>query len=170
MALQSNAVEAPKLIFRKYQAISVEGPTEARNGKNFFKCLFEEDASDNGGYSSQSRGYVKIFFDDTHSLIFAKCEKHMANEATPVRIMAGKEKVKVAPYYMYDKDGNEMINQATGKPAIGEKLSIFLLPDEDVEGEIRRRSRNLKFVDIDELDDNEEEEKKEAEATKTKKK
>jgi hypothetical protein len=150
-------VEQPKanLVYRKYQALSIEGPIEAKNGKMFFKGLFEEDASDNGGYTSQSRGYVKNFFEDTHSLIYARCEKHQANETIPVRIIAAKDSVKVRPFKMFDKDGKIMINTATNEQAIGEHLSIFLMPDENAENEIRRRSRTLQFVDI--VDDEEEE-------------
>jgi hypothetical protein len=144
----------PKLVYRKYDAISVEGPETAKNDKQFYKCLFEENADDNGGYSSQSRGYIKNFFEDTHSLIFKRCEQHMADEKKPVRIVAAKDSVAVNPYYMFDRDGKPMMDTVTGKQRIGRKISIFLLPDEDAEGEIRRRSRTLQFVEIEEEDPN----------------
>jgi hypothetical protein len=147
------------LVYLKYDAISVEGPETAKNNKQFYKCLFEENADENGGYASQSRGYVKNFFEDTHSMLFKKCEAHMNDENKKVRIIAAKDAVTVNPYYMYDRDGKEMIDTVTGKCRIGQKLSIFLLPDEDAEGEIRRRSRTLKFVPIEDTDENDEEEK-----------
>jgi len=145
--------EEKKLIYRKYDAIAVDGPLEAKNGKQYYQGLFEENAEENGGYTSQSRGYVKNFFEDTHSLIFKRCEMHVNAEEKdkakfPVRITAAKDSVKVNPYYMFDKDGKELKNPSDGKPAIGTHLSIFLMPDENAENEIRRRSRTLKLVEI----------------------
>jgi len=153
------------LQYRKYDAIAVEGPLDAKNGKQFFKCLFEENADDNGGYSSQSRGYVKNFFEDTHSLLFKKCELHQDNEKLPVRIVAAKENVQVNPYYMFDAEGKAMLNPTTKEPLIGHRLSIFLLPDEDAQSEIRRRSKLLKFVAIEEDPDDVEESKAKEAAT-----
>lgn len=161
--MEQEELKKTKLTYRKYDAISVEGPTTAKNDKEFYQALFEENASDNGGYPSQSKGYIKNFFEDTHSLLFKKCEQHIANTATPVRIMAAKESVTVDPYYLFDKAGKELIDPSTGKQAIGRKISVFLMPDEDIESEIRRRKRKLSFVEItEEPIDNEAEKKEDA--------
>jgi hypothetical protein len=162
------AEEQRKLTYRKYDAISVEGPVEAKNGKQYYQALFEENASENGGYTSQSRGYTKNFFEDTHSLIFKRCEQHMTDEKVPVRMMAAKDSVEVNPYYMFDKNGKEMTDPSTGKQAIGRHLSIFLMPDENAETEIRRRSRTLHFVDFAEPTNETGENEKEAEILKPK--
>jgi hypothetical protein len=155
-------MEKLELNNKKYDAISVEGPLDAKNGKQFFKCMFEENATDNGGYSSQSRGYIKNFFDDTHSLIFKRCEQHQDNPQIPVRIIAAKASVEVKPFYMFDKNGKEMLSNVDGKQLIGRHLSIFVLPDENADGEVRRRSRTLKFVDVVDEEDDVEAEKAEA--------
>lgn len=167
--MEIEELKKTKLVYLKYDAISVEGPLDAKNGKQYYIALFEENATDNGGYSSQVKGYLKTFFEDTHSLMFKKCELHQEDKKNPVRIMAAKENVTVEPYFLFDKNGKELEDPSTGKQAIGRKISVFLTPGEDIESEIRRRMKKLSFVEITEEPlENEEEKKEEAAAGKKK--
>jgi hypothetical protein len=64
-------------VARKFDSIdaTIIGPTEAKNGKMFYKASFMENTADDGGYLSQAKEYVKCFFEDSHSLVFRACEK-----------------------------------------------------------------------------------------------
>jgi hypothetical protein len=168
-----------KLVYRKYDAVSVEGPIETKNGKQYYQALFEENADENGGYGSQSRGYVKNFFEDTHSIYFKRCEKYkemkdnnitITRENNPVKMVAAKDSVEVKPYYLFKADGEKLLNPTTKEQAIGTHLSIFLIPDENAESEIRRRTRTLHFVEIAESIDDTGAGEKQQELVKEKKK
>lgn len=148
---------------RKFDAVSVDGPFDAKNGEQFYTALFEENADENGGYISQSKGYSKNFFETSHSRMFAQCEKYVNTEGkdVKVRMIASRERFKCNPFYIFDKEGKQLMN-TDGTPRIGSHIALFLLPDENPEGEYRRQERRLKFVDIEETIDTEEEKKEEA--------
>jgi hypothetical protein len=147
-----------KMRYHKYDAVDVEGPFEAlKTGKQYYKALFEENATDNGGYTSQSKGYTKIFFEDTHSILFRRAEKYLEDPTKnpPPRIMAARESFECEAFYVKDREGKKLMND-NGEPRIGHRITVFLLPDEDPNTEFRRQLRTLEFVDAEEEIDAEE--------------
>lgn len=148
---------------KKFDAVKVDGPFEASNGEQFFTALFEENADENGGYISQSRGYSKNFFETSHSRMFVQCEKYVNAEGknVTVRMMAARGTFPCNPFYLFDKEKKQLMN-TDGTPRIGSHITLFLLPDENPEGDFRRQTRRLKYVDIEETIDAEDAKKEEA--------
>jgi hypothetical protein len=117
---------------RKFDSVdtTVTGPESASNGKQYYKAQFQENTASNGGYLAQSRAYTKLFFEDSHSLVFRACEKAVEN-GTPLKIMAARVFIPTdKDFYIVDREGNKMKkNNGDYRKATG--ITMFLLPDEN---------------------------------------
>lgn len=117
---------------KKFDSVeaTIEGPFEVpSNGKMYYKAKFEENTGDDDGYSSQSKAYTKCFFEDSHSLIYAKCEKAQETES-PLKIRAARIRMKTdKSFYILDKEGKKRKN-SEGEFITASEITMFLLPDE----------------------------------------
>lgn len=144
--------------FNKYISTSIEGPFETvQTNKVYYKCSFEllipKRRITNGidkkrryvRPSAQTRAYVKLFFEDTHKVMFNKCEKAIINDK-PLIIVAEYTSLQTQPFYVKDKEGNILKNKS-GDDRIGHRISMFLMQDENFNTEFRRILRSLTFTE-----------------------
>jgi len=146
----------------KYDSISISDtqdtrPDNAGETKKYIVVRLLENASDEDGYSGQSKAYAKTFFEDTHSAQFIRTEE--AREAgRPVKILGSFHDVETMPYNPKDVEGVYLKNPNTGDKAVARRVRFFLLADESLQAAVRTATRNLDF--IEEIEPGESEEAK----------
>jgi hypothetical protein len=143
-------METPKvaLQYKKYDSDSIVGPTESpNNGKMYFTALFVEKSSENDGYSGQSKAHSKTFFEDTHALQFARCQKCLDNN-TQLKVIGAYVHAECDAYYILrngkqvGRDDSKPVS-ASNPARIGRKFTFFLMQDEDFESAYRNALKRL---------------------------
>jgi len=142
-------------VAKKYDSVesTITGPHEASNGKQYFKALFEVNTSSDGGYIGQAKAYTKLFWEDSHSLIFKKATKAQEN-GTPLKILASRIVLETPRFfYVLDADGNPRL-KANGDKVKINYVTLFLLADENVQTAYNQAvnaiTKNNAWVDEDE--------------------
>lgn len=135
----------------KFDSISISETQDTKpdpNGdtKKYLVLRLLENASDEEGYSGQSKAYSKVCFEDTHSAVFIRAEKAREKEK-PVKIMGSFHDVEVQPYTPKDADDKAIKNPTTGETVVGRKITFFVLSDESLQSAIRSRTRSLDFIE-----------------------
>ena len=150
------------LLFKKYDSDNISGPFQTAQGKSYYTVLFIEK-EDEDGYSGQSKGHSKTFFEDTHNVQFHRAQKANDKDVN-MKVIGSYCHVACKPYYVLDKEGNKMgqdlskpVNVDTNPPRIGQKLTFFLMQDEDPlsaeRAALKRLAKLNAFVDVDEDED-----------------
>jgi hypothetical protein len=129
--MENRHIDLSKVV-RKFDSIeaTIIGPTEAKNGKMFYKASFMENTADDGGYLSQAKAYIKCFFEDSHSLIFRACEKAVEN-GTALKIKGARVIMPTAQeFYILDAEGKR-IPKKNGGFRKASSITLFLMADEN---------------------------------------
>jgi hypothetical protein len=122
-----------RAIAKKFFSVdtTLTGPHEASNQKMYMKASFEMNTEDDDGYISQSKAYVKCFFEDSHSLIYIKAQKLMEDNL-PLKIMAAKVVIPTdRKFYILDSENKKQKN-ADGNYRMSSSITLFVLADENV--------------------------------------
>lgn len=117
---------------KKYLSVdaTLSGPLTASNDKAYYKAQFQVNTVDDDGYIGQSKAYTKLFFEDSHSLLFKKCEEAIAND-TPLKILAGRIIVPTdREFYILDENGDRM-KKLDGTFRKASSITLFLIADEN---------------------------------------
>jgi len=116
---------------RKYESFdaTIEGPLSASNDKQYYKAKFKASTKDDDGFIGQSKLYTKVFFEDSHSLLFAAAADALENN-TPLKIRAGRVQIPCKPFYILDADGEKQ-KKANGEFRKGKVITLFLIADEN---------------------------------------
>lgn len=131
-------------VAKKFDSVeaTIEGPLSASNDKQYFKAKFEENTIDDDGYSSQSRAYTKCFFEDSHSLIFSKCQRAV-EDGTHLKIRAARISMKTPrDFYILDSEGKRQTNK-NGDYRTGSAIVMFLLPDESASSQFKSQCNQI---------------------------
>ena len=125
----SNAL---KSAIQRFEAVNatITGPETAKNDKQYFVASFKVNVKDDDGYIGQSKLYKKVFFEDTHSLLFLAAQEAKDNNV-PLKIKAGRIQWPTdKPFYILDADGERM-KKKDGSYRIGKSITMFLIADEN---------------------------------------
>ena len=109
---------------------TISGPTEAKNGKQFMKAQFRVVVADDDGYIGQSKLYTKVFFEDSHSLLYTEAMKAL-EENRNMKILAGRIQIATKKkFYIVGEDGERM-KKKDGTYRMGSSITLFLIADEN---------------------------------------
>lgn len=109
---------------------TIEGPLTSSNDKQYFKAKFKVMTQDDDGYIGQSKLYTKVFFEDSHSLLFIAAQEALENN-TPLKILAGRITIPTKrPFYILDENGERM-KKKDGSFRMGKTITLFLIADEN---------------------------------------
>lgn len=145
-------------IAKKFDSVeeTLVGPETASNGKQYFKAQFEVNAALDGGYIGQAKAYTKLFWEDSHSLIFKKAVKSKEN-GTPLKILAARIVLPTPngrKFYILDADGNRR-TKANGDFITVDYITLFLMADENVQTAMNQAlnaiTKNDQWCEEDEL-------------------
>ena len=130
---------------KKYDSVetTVTGPETASNGKLYYIAQFQENTDDDDGYGGQSKAYKKLFFEDTHSLLFLRAEKAV-EEGIPMKIKAMRMVMQTErPYNFIDKATGKVRLDGDGNKAEANTIVLFLIADENPLTEFNRRCNQI---------------------------
>lgn len=138
---------------------TVEGPLPASNGKLYMIASFAIADDDDDGYSGQSRAYKKTFFEDTHSLQYARALKALES-GTPLKIKGSKitkdlftgtgdDRTKRF-YYVMEEVKGKMVHRknADGENIVSCRLASFFLQDENPEVYFNNQIKKITKADL----------------------
>jgi hypothetical protein len=108
---------------------TISGPHEASNGKMYMKAKFKIDTRDDDGFIGQSKLYTKVFFEDSHSLLYITAQEALDNNTT-LKILAGRLTIPCKAHYILDAEGNRQ-KKANGDFRISKSIVLFLIGDEN---------------------------------------
>jgi hypothetical protein len=118
---------------KKFMSIdtTIEGPLTSSNDKQYMKAKFEVNTADDDGYSGQSKAYVKVFFEDTHSLLYMKAQKALENNL-PLKILAARIIMPTSrDFYILDPVTKERMIKKDKTYRKASSITLFLIADEN---------------------------------------
>jgi hypothetical protein len=146
---------------------TIEGPEQAENGKSFMRVKFQISDDDDDGYNGQSRAYTKCFFEDSHSLQYARALQAMEKDV-PLKIKGYKltkdlfmpDGITKKLYYVteIDKKGKTVKRMnSDNEPIVANRLAGFFLADENPEAyfnnQIKRITKAGMWVEMPTVND-----------------
>jgi hypothetical protein len=155
----------------KYESedATIEGPFTTKDGeKQYIKAKFLEHMEDEDGFIGQSRSYTKVFFEDSHSVVFNKALKCLEDN-TPLRIKAARITMPTdREFYILDSEGKKMLKKDKSFRK-AKSITLFLLKDENpltafnaaVNRITEQKAWIAPSVDTDDYEDEEEKTKQE---------
>ena len=121
----------------------ITGPTENKDGSGrmHYTVRFLMETEDDDGYISQSKFYTKTFFEDSHSVVFAECQRCQEAEANgiyrPLKIKLARVTIPTLnpdgtqrEFYILDANGKKQ-KRKDGQYRKASSITLVLLPDEN---------------------------------------
>jgi len=147
-------IQFPKSMYKTYQSIDIEGPMEGVNGKMFFivtfalpprKIRIENTRNNYRQYDNvyvESKTHKKLFWEDTHNLMFKKAEECLDN-GKQFKIKALRVSIQTPKKFHIVDELGQPAKKSDGSYRIASAITMFTMPDEDINGHLRKITEEL---------------------------